>query len=97
MESLQNGVVTYFQETPLISIRTKSQASSQSCRSIDADAWCKQVLIKENIDLQGERTHQTPQSGSVNDNDWQETHLWQMYIFCLTLTVECSIGHTSIS
>ena len=38
MESLQNGVGTYFQVTPLISMRSKSLASSQSCRSLDADA-----------------------------------------------------------
>ena len=41
VESLQNGVATYFHTTPLISMRTKTQASSQSCRSIDVDAWCK--------------------------------------------------------
>ena len=44
MELLQNGVTTYFQVIPLISMRTESQASSQSCRSIDADAWCKRAL-----------------------------------------------------
>ena len=38
-----NGVApewggTYFQVTPLISMRSKSLASSQSCRSLDADA-----------------------------------------------------------
>ena len=44
MESLQNGVATYFQATPLTSMRTKLQASSQSCRGIDADAWCKRAL-----------------------------------------------------
>ena len=44
IESLQNGVATYLQATPLISMRTKSLASSQSCRSFDADAWCKRAL-----------------------------------------------------
>ena len=44
IESLQNGVTTYFQVTPLITMRTKLQASSQSCRSVDADAWCKWAL-----------------------------------------------------
>ena len=44
MELLQNGVATYFQSIPLISMRTESQASSQSCSSGDADAWCKQAL-----------------------------------------------------
>ena len=44
MESLQNGFATYFQAIPLISMRTESQASSQSCHSIDADAWYKRGL-----------------------------------------------------
>ena len=44
MESLQNGFATYFQATPLFSMRTKSQALSQSCRRVDADAWCKRSL-----------------------------------------------------
>ena len=30
--------------TPLFSMRTGSLASSQSCCSIDADAWCKRAL-----------------------------------------------------
>ena len=35
-------VATHFGMTPLFSIRAESLASSQSCRSIDADdAWCK--------------------------------------------------------
>ena len=41
MELIQNGIVTYFQETPLFSMRTILIASPQSCRSVDADAWCK--------------------------------------------------------
>ena len=44
MESLQNAVATYFQVTPLISMRIKSLVSSQSCRSLDADVWCKRAL-----------------------------------------------------
>ena len=44
MESLQNGFATYFQATPLFSMRTKLQVLSQSCRSVDADAWCKRAL-----------------------------------------------------
>ena len=44
MESLQNGFATHFQVTPLISMRTESLASSQSGRSVDADAWCKRAL-----------------------------------------------------
>ena len=59
MESLQNGVTTYFQATPLITMKTKLQVSSQSCRSIDADAWCKWALtmcrrIRESV-LNGPR------------------------------------------
>ena len=38
MESLLNGVATYFQVTSLISMWTESQASSKSCHSVDADA-----------------------------------------------------------
>ena len=34
----------YFEAIPLFSMRTESQALSQSCRSIDADAWCKRAL-----------------------------------------------------
>ena len=41
MESLQNGVATHFEVTPLFSVRTVFLASSQCCRSTDADAWCK--------------------------------------------------------
>ena len=35
MEMLENGLQTYF------------GVSSQSCRSIDADAWCKRVITKK--------------------------------------------------
>ena len=42
MGSLQNGVATHFQLTPLFT--TDSLASLQSCCSIDADAWCKWAL-----------------------------------------------------
>ena len=50
MESLQNRVATYFQVIPLISMRTKSLASSQSGCRVDVDAWCKQALtLKNNI------------------------------------------------
>ena len=34
----------FFQASPLTSMRTESLAESQSCRSIDADAWCKRAL-----------------------------------------------------
>ena len=44
MESLQNEIVTHFSATPLFSIRTVTLASSQSCRSVDANAWCKWAL-----------------------------------------------------
>ena len=42
--TLQNRVATHFQASPLISMRTKSLASLQHYRSIDADAWCKRTL-----------------------------------------------------
>ena len=45
MESLQIGVATHFQVTPLLSIRTESIVSPQSCRSFDADAWCTLVYF----------------------------------------------------
>ena len=36
--TLQNGIATHFQVSPLISMRTESVASSQSGHSIDTDA-----------------------------------------------------------
>ena len=42
--TLQKGFVTHFQVSPLISMRTESLMSSQSDRSVGADAWCKQAL-----------------------------------------------------
>ena len=44
VELLENGLQTYSGVTPLFSMRTESQVSSQSCHSIDADAWCKWAL-----------------------------------------------------
>ena len=44
--TLQNGFAINFQVTLLFSMRTESLASSQSGRSVDADAWCKQALMK---------------------------------------------------
>ena len=44
LKTVQNGVATNFQVTPLFSMRTELLASLQSCRSIDADAWCKWTL-----------------------------------------------------
>ena len=41
---LQNGFAIHFQASPLISMRTESLASSQTGRSVDADAWCKRAL-----------------------------------------------------
>ena len=43
LRSLQNGLQTHSEVTPLFSVRTGSQ-SSQSCHSVDADAWCKRAL-----------------------------------------------------
>ena len=39
------GLQPIFQVSPLILMRTELLASSQSGRSVDADAWCKQTLI----------------------------------------------------
>ena len=44
VESLENGLQPQSGETPFFSINTESLASSQSCRSIDVDAWCKWAL-----------------------------------------------------
>ena len=46
MGLLQNGVATYFQGTPLFSMRTVLLDSLQSCCCIDADDFCKQPLIE---------------------------------------------------
>ena len=43
--TLQNEVVTHFQASPLISMRTESLESLQSGHSVDADAWCKWTLM----------------------------------------------------
>ena len=44
VESLENRLQPHSGATPLFSMRTKLQASWQSCRSIDADAQCKWAL-----------------------------------------------------
>ena len=44
VESLENRLQTHFGATPLFSMRTVLLSSSQSCRSVDADAWCKWAL-----------------------------------------------------
>ena len=44
MELLENRLQPHSGVTPLFSIRTESLVSSQSCRCIDADAWCKRAL-----------------------------------------------------
>ena len=44
MGSLQNGVEIHFQVTTLLSMITELLASSQSCHTIDADAWYKWAL-----------------------------------------------------
>ena len=43
MEILENGLQTHSGATPLFSIRTELLATSQSCCSVDADAWCKRA------------------------------------------------------
>ena len=49
MELFQNGVATYFQATPLISMRTESQSHC----SVDADVWCKRALNRGILGLSG--------------------------------------------
>ena len=44
MELPQIGVAIHFQAAQLFSMRTVLLASSQSCRSVDADFWCKRTL-----------------------------------------------------
>ena len=44
MEMLENRLLPQSGVTPLFWMRTESLASSQSCRSIDTDTWCKQTL-----------------------------------------------------
>ena len=44
MESLQIGVATHFQATPLFSTRTVWLVLLQSFHITDADAWCKRAL-----------------------------------------------------
>ena len=46
VESLENRLQPHSGATPLFSMRTESQASSQRCRSIDAEAWCKRALTE---------------------------------------------------
>ena len=43
--SPENGLQSQSGVTPLFSMRTESPASSQSCRSVDTDAWCGWPLI----------------------------------------------------
>ena len=55
VESLENRLQTHSGATPLFSMRTELQASSLSCCSVDADAWCKWSLTLC-------KTHQAPVS-----------------------------------
>ena len=43
-KSLENRLQPHSGATPLFSMRMESQASSQSCRSIDADIWYKWAI-----------------------------------------------------
>ena len=47
MVSLQNGVATHFQATPLFSMQTELLVPWQSCRGVHADAWCKWALSRK--------------------------------------------------
>ena len=44
MESLKNGLQSHSEVTSLFSMTAVSLASLWSCRSIDADIWCKRAL-----------------------------------------------------
>ena len=44
VEMLENRLQPQPGGTLLFSMRTGSQASSQSCRSVAADTWCKRVI-----------------------------------------------------
>ena len=44
MKLLLNRIATHFRVTSLFSMRIELLVSSQSCRSIDADAWSKWAL-----------------------------------------------------
>ena len=46
VESLENTLQPHSGGTPLFSMKTESRATSQGCRSVDADAWCKWALIR---------------------------------------------------
>ena len=43
MEMLENGFQSDSGATALISMKTELLAPSQSCCSVDADAWCKRA------------------------------------------------------
>ena len=47
VELLENKLQPHCRVTPLFSMRTELQASSLSCRSVDADAWCKWSLSEQ--------------------------------------------------
>ena len=51
IESLQNGLQPYSGVNPLFSMRAVSLLSSQRCRSVDADAWCKRTFKRRSIYL----------------------------------------------
>ena len=44
MESLENEFQPHSGVIPSFSIRTELVASSQSCRCVDDDTWCKQAV-----------------------------------------------------
>ena len=44
MELLENRLKSHSNATPLFSMTVVSLASSQDCRSVDSDAWCKQAI-----------------------------------------------------
>ena len=60
MKLLENGLQPYPEVTSLFSMRTELLSLSQSCRSLDADPWCKGAitLVVHFPDLEREVTAQ---------------------------------------
>ena len=71
MESLQNGFATYFQADSTVFNENKiASVVSQSCRSADADAWCKRSLI---VDL-GPKQRQMATVPNFDTHKMEVTH-----------------------
>ena len=69
MALLKNGIATHFQVTPLLSMRTVSLVSSQSCRkdvTALTDAWCKRAFTAE---LSTSQNHVPPRHSNAQHTD----------------------------